>query len=231
MLALVGLYFLYRRKIDLKEGELLKSRELIRKHKAKMLENEFIIAQNLEQLSEKELQLVENQQKILENEKLICQNRKLQQEIEKCEEAYHQYVENSRNSFLKENEELMVRYERLKRREEQLMDKLIRNHRLLCYVKESGKKRISLDKGELDGVVDSVNDIYDSFANRLGMSYSQLTVDDILVCCLLKLKLKSTEIAALTDSMPDAIYKRKQRIKECIGDMGYNSLDEFIYMF
>jgi len=62
-----------------------------------------------------------------------------------------------------------------------------------------------------------VNKLYDGFANRLQMKYGELTQEEIQYCCLLKIKMKPKQIAAIFKIKPDNVYKRKQRIKEKIG--------------
>lgn len=133
--------------------------------------------------------------------------------------------------FFKKNEELIYKYNKLKEKESKLLSYIVKEDSLLRRLKKCCKTSDPFPKKDFYQIVDRVNELYDGFANRLLISYPNLTKDDIVVCCLLKIQLTPTEIAILTDSMPDAIYKRKQRIKERINYNSNSSLDNFIYIF
>ncbi|MCD7978907.1 MAG: hypothetical protein LUG51_17875, partial [Tannerellaceae bacterium] len=187
--------------------------------------------QNIELLSEKELQLIKNEVKHSQVMDLMRENEVLKSEIEEQEKKFSELLEKHTHSFVKENEQLLERYNKLKEKEILLLKYIITEDSFLSRLNQCCKQYDPVPKKELVRIIDKVNELYDGFANRLLMTYPNLTQDDIVMCCLMKIHLTPAEIAILMDAMPDAIYKRKQRIKERLNCHSKTNLDEFIYAY
>ncbi|MCC8199914.1 MAG: tetratricopeptide repeat protein [Tannerellaceae bacterium] len=231
LLTIVLSYFLYQYIKRDREKKIIHIKKLIQRNKLKLKENRFVIEQNIELLSEKELQLIKNEVRQNQVQSLIQENEILKAEIDDQEKLFSILLQKNSHSFFKKNEELIYKYNKLKEKESKLLSYIVKEDSLLRRLKNCCKTSDPFPKKDFNQIVDRVNELYDGFANRLLISYPNLTKDDIVVCCLLKIQLTPTEIAILTDSMPDAIYKRKQRIKERINCNSNSSLDEFIYIF
>ncbi|MCD7978210.1 MAG: hypothetical protein LUG51_14045 [Tannerellaceae bacterium] len=152
-----------------------------------------------------------------ENEKLEVQNQSLKEKIREKEELYNQYLEKSKSEYVQENQELILKFDKLRRRKEILLEQVIRKNSLLSRLHNAPESEEQFTEKDLRELIVIVNKLYDGFANRLQMKYGELTQEEIQYCCLLKIKMKPKQIAAIFKIKPDNVYKRKQRIKEKIG--------------
>jgi len=112
--------------IKRKEKELIENQRLVQEYNSKILENEMIIKENQKLLAQKDLQLNEIRERVSENEKLEVQNQSLKEKIREKEELYNQYLEKSKSEYVQENQELILKFDKLRRRKEILLEQVIR---------------------------------------------------------------------------------------------------------
>ena len=72
-----------------------------------------------------------------------------------------------------------------------------------------------IDESQWQEVFDSMNIVYPNLIDRLRKDFS-LSDNDLWICCLIKLQLNNSVIAALTAISSSSVTKRKQRLKERI---------------
>lgn len=96
-------------------------------------------------------------------------------------------------------------------REKFLLDQLIINHDVLSKLKYSPR---FIKEEQWPSIINIVNVLYNNYAVRLRAEYPVLTEEDIRYCCLIVLRLTTSNIAALMSVSSTSVSKRKQRIKE-----------------
>ncbi|MCC8199913.1 MAG: hypothetical protein LIP06_15460 [Tannerellaceae bacterium] len=208
--------------------ELIKNRRLVEEYNTQIIENEQIIENNRKLLAQKDIELHEAKERVDENEKLEVQNQLLKEMVRKKEKVYKQYLEKHKNEYLEEHQELHLRYNRLRRRKEILLEQVIRKNDLLLWFKNAPETKEKFSEKDLEEFLEIINKLYDGFANRLKSKYEELTQDEIIYCCLLKIKMKPNQIAAILGITHDNVYKRKQRIKDRVKP-GKIKLEDLLY--
>ena len=102
---------------------------------------------------------------------------------------------------------------------------------VLARIRKKGYIQTLEEWKQLVAVVDA---LYDLFTQRLKSVCPDLTWGDICLCCLIKLNYKTQQIAELLGIQEDALFKRKQRIREKIAPQKKwkkGELDNFIKNF
>lgn len=95
------------------------------------------------------------------------------------------------------------------------------------------KSTLVLSEQELSSLLSVINACYDDFASRLHEQFIALTLDDIYICCLLRMKIPSQDIMVLLDINEEALKKRKYRIKRVKLSLSQTgiSLEEFLLSY
>lgn len=116
-------------------------------------------------------------------------------------------------------------------------------NRTVCYYKQlnaitlpmlmskrNSQGALHLNQEECDIIVQNTNACFDRFTERLKASYPQLTEDERLFCCLVKMELPLALLAEIYHIAKGSISRKKMRLKEKmqITDV---SFDEFIAAF
>lgn len=96
---------------------------------------------------------------------------------------------------------------------------------------EDNKSRLTPD--EIDELIQTVNEIWSGFAERLKNTYPLLRTKDIAFCCLLKSGISTKDLASIYYITPSAISQKKARMKrEKFGvDDDKLSLDDILNAF
>lgn len=96
--------------------------------------------------------------------------------------------------------------------------------------KRNSQGALHLNQEECDIIVQNTNACFDRFTERLKAGYPQLTEDERLFCCLVKMELPLALLAEIYHIAKGSISRKKMRLKEKmqITDM---SFDEFIAAF
>lgn len=116
-------------------------------------------------------------------------------------------------------------------------------NRTVCYYKQlnaitlpmlmskrNSQGALHLNQEECDIIVQNTNACFDRFTERLKANYPQLTEDERLFCCLVKMELPLALLAEIYHIAKGSISRKKMRLKEKmqITDI---SFDEFIAAF
>ncbi len=99
--------------------------------------------------------------------------------------------------------------------------------------KINSARNIALTADEQQNLIDSTNVCYDNFVDRLVAQFSDLTTDDVCLCCLLKLGVSAQDQGLLLNVSDATLRTRKYRLKKkkmLIGDE-YETLNDFISSF
>lgn len=97
---------------------------------------------------------------------------------------------------------------------------------------ESSAGRIRLTEQDLIELRKTVDTIYNDFSRNLSEGYPELTEDDIVFCCLIKIQVNMQDLSDIYCVSKAGITKRKMRLKK--GKLKIEtdmSLDEFIFGF
>lgn len=181
-----------------------------------------LLNQSLRELQKKTNELLEQRQNLSEKELIlkasIAEKNLLKEEKVEKERLLSELSEQQR--LLKEK---IFKMNETVRRIESL-------DKLNPLQKRKQKSDLILSELDLRNLFEAINFCYDSFEKRLRENYSTLTVDDIYVCCLLRMGVSNANIVLLLSSNEEALKKRKYRIKrEKIGlEKDGPSLEEFL---
>lgn len=129
-------------------------------------------------------------------------------------------------------------------REELMRNKLLEYNPVIVKLRKFGElddaskikavKSYRLTEKELGQFVEAMDVCYNGFVDRLMAKYENLSKDDIYLCCLLRLGMRSGSIALLLDISMETLRKRKQRLKndKMAAEAGkFDTLDEYLRGF
>lgn len=216
----------YQRKLLRKERHLQQVKEQIHLHQIALRENEQLIRQNEETINQLSSQLDEHsglshqlndrQAEITyireENNILLQEKQKLEQEISRFMQAVPgRSTEMDAYERIAEQNMVFITYAK------QVSSVLINQHEELKRLRYGEIRHLS--DIEWPAVYLTIDRIFNKYTQRLRQDYPLLTEEDIQCCCLIKLQLSTSAIAALYCIAPSSVTKRKQRIKERINQM------------
>lgn len=175
------------------------------------------------------LEYIEHNKQLIESNKLKLINKEL--DLQKVQRELLVYNTN----LLKVENELVF----LKREELAFRDKLFSQTELYGRIKCAGtdirKKDVFCTPfhiKDFPNLICKLNELYDDFTLRLSKSYPKLKERDIEICCLVKAKAKTGNIAAIIAMTPNAVTKKKRQILEKMEVVDENlTLDRFLASF
>ena len=138
---------------------------------------------------------------------------------------------------LEKERELIFLQERATALREQLFRRLSASQKIPSLsgkAKDGGEESKSrLTSEEIDELIQTVNEIWSGFAERLKRTYPLLRTKDIAFCCLLKSGISTKDLASIYYITPSAISQKKARMKrEKFGiDDEERSLDDILTIF
>ena len=91
--------------------------------------------------------------------------------------------------------------------------KIYNLNKLSTIQKNNKKKELLLSRQDKIDLFDAMNFCNNGFEERLRTQYPKLADDDILLCCLLKMKISNEDIIVLLELNDETLKKRKYRIK------------------
>ena len=207
------LVYFFQRKLLKKERSVQQAKEQLRQRSFQLAENESVIQKNEELIKTLSSQLDENDEIKQDIDQLSKENEILKQANGTLQKDISHYSK----SILQKDQELLV-YEklavenaRLRERERFLTIRLITQTEVLDRL---SKKPRYIDENQWPEITQAVNQLFDGFTFRLHTDFPTLTDEDICYCCLVKLRLSTSVMAALAGISPSSVTKRKQRIKE-----------------
>ena len=75
------------------------------------------------------------------------------------------------------------------------------------------------------------NSTHQNFIDRLRQQYTDITVGDLRICCLLRMNLSTKEIASLLNVSIRAVELRRYRLRKRLGLEGDTNLVDFLLSF
>lgn len=157
-------------------------------------------------------------------------------------------IEKQRITIEKQNLELKVKDLEVKRSEArtmllskvQIMQKMNELNKLWSEDRKDNRRFAQEAKKFFDGFTftkDSWDELYriashvisDNFYNRLAQSDLHLSEDDIRLCCMIVIGLKSREIGLILGIYSNSVSKKRNRLKKKIGDDSDDSLKNMLY--
>lgn len=87
-----------------------------------------------------------------------------------------------------------------------------------------------LSKEESQALITACNDRFEGKVSQLSSNYPQLSHEDLLLCCFIRMQIPISCISVLMSKEIDTIYKKKLRIKKkkCLDKIGL-TLDEYLF--
>lgn len=157
-------------------------------------------------------------------------------------------IEKQRITIEKQDLELKVKDLEVKRSEArtmllskvQIMQKMNELNKLWSEDRKDNRRFAQEAKKFFDGFTftkDSWDELYriashvisDNFYNRLAQSDLHLSEDDIRLCCMIVIGLKSREIGLILGIYSNSVSKKRNRLKKKIGDDSDDSLKNMLY--
>ncbi|MCD7939790.1 MAG: hypothetical protein LUH50_06750 [Bacteroides intestinalis] len=87
-----------------------------------------------------------------------------------------------------------------------------------------------LSKEESEALIVACNNRFEGKVNQLLTDYPQLSSDDLLLCCFIRMRIPISCISLLMSKEMDTIYKKKLRVKKKVHfDKVGLTLDEFLF--
>lgn len=138
---------------------------------------------------------------------------------------------------LKKNSELRQENELLLSSCSELKNALWRRNPVVQNVQfwqEQGENQLlhhvhTLSKEESEALIAACNDCWDDKVKQAQTDFPQLSSDDLLLCCLVRMQVSVACISIFMSKEIDSIYKKKLRIKKKMGlEKSRQTLDEFL---
>lgn len=197
LLAVTAVGFFLYNKYRLRHERLLRLKEM------RIQQEKDLRCQSLEQI-EHNRQLIESNRR-----KLITQEHELQM-AQKELLLYN-------TTLLKAENELIA----LRREELNFRDKLFVQTDLFDKIRSAGvdarKKDVDCEpfhQKDFPILIDKLDELYNNFTLRLSKAYPKLKERDIQICCLVKARAKTGNIASIIAMTPNAVTKKKRQILE-----------------
>lgn len=137
-------------------------------------------------------------------------------------------------------DELLFKDEQLKRHillSDKMREKALWTHEVMkkikrvsgMSVKEKLTSGLSLSVQEQKELLTLFDVCYDSFVSRLNQAFPLLSLSDLVLCCLIKVRIPPQDVLCLCNVDKQTLKKRKTRMKhQKMGIASDVSLDEFI---
>ena len=139
------------------------------------------------------------------------------------------------NRLLRQAEELGRLREKANRLREQLIRKMSVFQKLPSLNDElkENDKAIAISEREWKEIRMLMDTEYDQFTERLQRIVPELNVSELNFCCLLKINVSMHDLANIYCINKASVSRRKQRLKEKIGDdlLHGQTLDDFLQRF
>ena len=114
---------------------------------------------------------------------------------------------------LERERELISLRERATALREQLFRRLSASQKIPSLAGKTKDSKSRLTADEIDELIQTVNEIWSGFAERLKTTYPLLRTKDIAFCCLLKSGISTKDLASIYYITPSAISQKKARMK------------------
>lgn len=173
----------------------------------------------------------------------------LEQTLAQVKERNYQLMETKQTAQDKEmellstlsykDEQLAV----LRRQQRELKERILHTNEVIRKIeslnrmneknKISSARDIALSEIERQNLIDSTNLCYDNFVDRLKSRFNDLNIDDVCLCCMLKLKVTAQDQAILLQISDSTLRTRKYRLKKKKMQLtdDFETLDDFIHIF
>lgn len=209
--------------IILYQRKLIKKERVLQQTKDKMLSS-FVTIQKNDRTIEKNKQTIEDLTKqvsdgiknyVDEAELMSTQNESLQKENEQLQQTIEKYSFELQKikQDTPANKNLFHQVEKLVSRERFLLEQLEYKTDAFKQIRQTNKIITQKQWFELKS---SMNQIHNSFIERLQNQFPQLSEQDIQYCCFIKLNLSNDQISTLVGISQSSVVKRKQRIRDKI---------------
>ena len=217
------MYKQQQQEANIEKSKLLKEKEMIFREKEELINNKDILLRQkdaqLQSISEKNGKL---EQRILfsieEKEELKRQRNILSQELDANVKAQKQLSLDWESLRLQQEEQLRKEQDTVdelkqkSRMYEAWIQKLIHQDDFLFNLADN-KQQLYITELNKDKFYGHFSSVFPGFADFLSKHY-KLDDRELLICCLVKLGVKTGRIAALFNLVPDTITKQKAEIKE-----------------
>ena len=227
-LSQLEIYKQQQEEANIEQSKLLKEKETILKQKEELISNKDILLRQkdtqLQSILEKNGKL---EQRILlsikEKEELERQRSVLSQELDANVKAQKQLSLDWESLRLQQEEQLRKEQEVAG----ELKQKLIHQDEFLLNLSDNRQQLYPLNFNK-DVFYEHFSSVFPGFVEYLFIQY-KLDERELLICCLVKLGVKTGKIATILNLAPDTITKQKAEIKEKYFNVSEKqSLDRFL---
>ena len=111
---------------------------------------------------------------------------------------------------IEETKSLLLRMEQLEEKERKLTIELLNNDKLLCKLREEAK---FLKENDWKHLYYITSEVYNNFYERIKADNPQLTLLDLKLCILIKLRYTISHIAIMFGISATSVSKHKLRLK------------------
>ncbi len=236
------LIYIYQRKLRKKERQIQEAKEKANKKSLQIQENELTISRNQKRMKELMEQIEANKgiQEEWEEQKHILANIREQNEmLEQKNQDLLKGIQDltgtldTQSHDLEQLKTLMEENAYLHEREWGLFHQLMKQDKTLSKLKSTPR---SIKEEEWPDIMKAMNGYLDNFTQRIGKAVPSITQNEVHLCCLIKLRFSTADIATLLSIEPNSVYRRKTRLKERITQKTGNwepnmTLDLWIWNF
>ena len=230
-LSQLEIYKQQQEEANIEQSKLLKEKETILKQKEELISNKDILLRQkdtqLQSILEKNGKL---EQRILlsikEKEELERQRSVLSQELDANVKAQKQ-LSLDWESLRLQQQEVAGELKQKSRMYEAWIQKLIHQDEFLLNLSDNRQQLYPLNFNK-DVFYEHFSSVFPGFVEYLFIQY-KLDERELLICCLVKLGVKTGKIATILNLAPDTITKQKAEIKEKYFNVSEKqSLDRFL---
>lgn len=216
------LTYFYQRKLRKGECQIREAKEEANKKSLQIQENELVISRNQKRMKELAEQIEANKgiQEEWEEQKHILAN--IREQNEDLEQKNRDLLKgmqdltgtlDTQSHDLERLKNLLEENAYLHEREWGFFHQLMKQDKTLSKLKSTPH---AIKEEEWPDIMKTMDGYLDNFTQRISKAVPSITQNELRLCCLIKLRCSTADIATLLSIEPNSVYRRKTRLKERI---------------
>jgi rRNA maturation endonuclease Nob1 len=88
--------------------------------------------------------------------------------------------------------------------------------------------KLTFNAADREALINTVNELFDGFADKLSARYPTLTPEDIQLCCMIRCDFDAGNVATIMGINFESVYKKRSRLRKKLGLKKKDNVDDFL---
>ena len=222
MCFIAFLIYIYQKKLQKRDKQIQEAKDEANRKSLQIKENELTISRNQKRMKELMEQIEANkgiQEEWEEQKHILADIRKQNEDLEQKNRDLLKGIQDltgtldTQSHDLEQMKTLMEENAYLHEREWGFFYQLMKQDPTLSKLKSTPR---AIKEEEWTNIMKAMDSYLDNFTQRLTKAVTSITSNELRLCCLVKLRFATVDIATLLSIEPNSVYRRKTRLKERI---------------